>query len=88
MVLISAHALIAAGSTGSVSAPVELMIFLLKKIVILEYQFLDAANLSGMDTLIPCQSDRLQPKFTFTVRSFDINMGRLISFVGIKMKPV
>jgi hypothetical protein len=81
MVLFSAHDLIAAGSTGSVSTPVELMIFLLKKIVILEHQFLDVANLSCRHAFISGQPDRLKPKFTFAVRSFNMDMGRFNSFI-------
>jgi len=68
--------------------PVELIIFLLKKIVILEYQFLDVANLSRGDTLVTGQPDGLKPEFTFTVRSFDMNMGRFNSFIRVKMKPI
>jgi len=62
------------------------MELLLKIILILENDPLDKTNRSRSYSKIAGQANRIEPKFTFTLRSIDMDVWWLIPFVGVKVE--
>jgi hypothetical protein len=62
------------------------MKLLLKILSMLEDDPLNLANRPGRDSHIAGQADRIEPKFTFTLRHFDMDVCRFVPFVGIKVE--
>src|SRR5438105_11639742 len=52
------------------------------------HQFLNPPQLLGGEPHIPSQRDRLQPKFGRQVVPIHVDVGRLVRFVAVKIKPV
>lgn len=56
--------------------------------MMLENQLLNAAQIVGSNSTVARQADRrLQPEFAFTIRCPNMNMGRFMTLVRVKMKP-
>jgi len=62
------------------------MPFLQKKYFVFDYGDFYAANFNGSHTIDSCKSHRGEPKLAFTVTCSDMDMGRLVAFVGVEMK--
>jgi hypothetical protein len=59
-----------------------------QKLVILEDQFFNLPQVVPADSAIPRQQDcRLKPELALSVRRANVNVRRLVSFIGIEMKP-
>jgi len=63
------------------------MEFLLKKIPIFEYGFLNPPDRFRLHTFVFRQSHRIKPEFAFSIGRFDMDVRRFISFVRVKVKP-
>ena len=56
--------------------------------VMLEDQLLDAAQVVRSHTLVAGQADNwLQPELAVAISSTNVDVRRLVSFIGVKVKP-
>ncbi len=51
-----------------------------------EHQPLNLPNRYRGDSLVARQAYRIEPEFTFTIRRFNMNVRRLITLIGVKVK--
>ena len=47
---------------------------------------LDFADIMGRDATVAGQPDRVQPELAFSLRTTNVNVGRLTAFIRVKMK--
>jgi|SRR6185295_5813121 len=81
-VRLSTQTLIAAGSTLlAFSTIVVFIVSFPQKDLVLEDQLFNLSNNTRRNALVPRQTDRVQPKLTFSVRCCDMNVGRFIAFI-------
>jgi hypothetical protein len=56
--------------------------------LVFENQLFDAAKVMCLDSTIVRQPNAgIEPEFALAIRRPDVNVCRLISFVGVKVKP-
>jgi hypothetical protein len=63
------------------------MVALLKKINMLKNEFLDCAQVLRRYPLITGKPDRFEPELALSFAGVNMNMWRLIPFIGIKVEP-
>jgi hypothetical protein len=62
------------------------MVLLDQKLLVLEYQPLNLAEIMAANAAVVGEPDGIQPDFAFSIRATNVDMGRLVGFIRVKVK--